>query len=277
MPTSYNPEKGPVNADGAGDFHPKAPLGSYTFSHIVGYGLLYQLTGDKKYAELGKQCFEKALEGYRDRDRRYAFQAPFGAPAPGRCSGWTAVGYDLCYDGWDEAFRKKACLALANYADVEGGKINLTALTHGTMPPGSNHFGMQVGGATLALLAVNNDPGVDQKMIDRLLAVSQQSIVRNLSEGFGDGGFFAEGDGTGSMSSHIVFLTALQAWRVAGGKDFATSRPNASMDGAEVDFSHDPARWTDGLHAQSAAVILTMSGLVRTRAAPATSPSVSAR
>jgi hypothetical protein len=48
-----------------------------------------------------------------------------------------------------------------------------------------------------------------------------------MTQGFGDGGFFAEGDGTGSMSSHISFIPALQAWRVAYGKDFYTPRPNA--------------------------------------------------
>lgn len=229
MPTAFNPEKGPVKTDGAGDFHPKAPLGAYTFSHMAGYGMLYQLTGDKKYADLGKQCFEKALEGYRDRDRRYAFKAPYGDLRAGPVLGWTALGYDLCYDGWDEEFRKKACLTLANYAEGdERRKVGLPSLVNGSMPPGSNHFGMQVGGATLALLAVSKDPGVDQDTIERLLTASEKSIVRNLSEGFGDGGFFAEGDGTGSMSSHIVFLTALQSWRVAGGKDFVSSRPNAS-------------------------------------------------
>ena len=96
------------------------------------------------------------------------------------------------------------------------------------MPPVSNHFGMQVGGAAVALLAVDKDPGVDQDKIDRLLPISQASMIRNLSEGFGDGGFFAEGDGTGSMSSHIAFLTAVQAWRIAGGKDFTRPRENAS-------------------------------------------------
>jgi hypothetical protein len=55
-------------------------------------------------------------------------------------------------------------------------------------------------------------------------------MIRNLNEGFGDGGFFAEGDGTGSMSSQIVFLTALQSWRNAAGLDFINSpRPNARM------------------------------------------------
>jgi hypothetical protein len=228
MPKDFNPEKGPVNSDGAGNFHANAPLGSYTFSHVAGFGFLYQMTGDKKYAELGRQCYEKALEGYRDRDRRYSYKAPYGPLRAGPALGWTALGYDLCYDGWDEATRKKICLDIANYAE-EGGrrKISLASLAQGDMPPFSNHFGMQTGGAALALLAVNRDPGVNQKKIDDLLAVSQKSMIRNLTEGFGDGGFYAEGDGTGSMASQIAFLSALQAWRVAGGKDFVAPRPNA--------------------------------------------------
>ncbi len=228
MPTSFNPEKGPVGSDGSGEFAVKAPLGAYTFSHMAGYGLLYHLTGDKKYAELGKQCFEKALEGYRDRDRRYAFKAPYGPLRAGPVLGWTALGYDLCYDGWDDEYRKKVCLALANYDENDPKKnTNLPKLVQSSMPPFSNHYGMQVGGAGLALLAIRNDPGVDPKKIDALLAQSEKSMIRNLTEGFGDGGFFAEGDGTGSMSSHIVFLTALQAWSVSAGKDFVSPRPNA--------------------------------------------------
>jgi hypothetical protein len=245
MPTSFNPEKGPITQDGSGDFAVKAPLGTYTFSHMAGFGLLYQLTGEKKYADLGEQCFEKALEGYRDRDRRYAFQAPFGALRAGPALGWTALGYDLCYDGWDEEFRVKVTRALANYD--EGGKrneINLAGLTKGTMPAFSNHFGMQAGGATLALLALKSDPGVDAKKIDDLLALAQKSMIRELTEGFGDGGFFAEGDGTGSMSSHIAFLTALQAWKNAGGKDFVTPRANASWTALKYIFLTVPRAGT---------------------------------
>ena len=226
MPTSFNPEMGQIIPDGAGPFHATAALGSYTFSHMAGFGLLYQLTGKKEYAELGKECFEKALEGYHDRDRRYAFRNPHGPLRAGVVLGWTALGYDLCYDGWDEEYRKKVCLELANYRAVDD-RQSLEGLTKGSMPPFSNHFGMQVGGSAMALLAVWNDPWADKKKIEALLKVSENSIIRNLTEGFGDGGFFAEGNGAGSMSSHLVFLSALQSWRIAGGKDFVSPRPNA--------------------------------------------------
>ncbi|MFW6163858.1 MAG: hypothetical protein ACODAJ_13895, partial [Planctomycetota bacterium] len=119
----------------------------------------------------------------------------------------------------------------ADYREGEGNKAyDLERLARGTMPPGSNHFGMQVGGASLALLALTGEAFVDQERIDTLLKIAQQSVIRNLSEGFGDGGFFAEGDGTGSMSSHIAYLSALTAWRNVAGKDFIhVERPNARM------------------------------------------------
>lgn len=205
------------------------PVGAYSMSHVAGFGLLYQLTGDKKYADLGRQCFEMALEGYRDRDdkARYSFKEPTGALRAGPSLGWYAVGYDLCYDGWDPAFREKIARAIANYN--EGRHMSLEELARGKRQhPGSNHWGMQVGGAGLALLAIMNDPGVDMKQIQPLLDDNADCMITNMTRGFGDGGFFAEGDGTGSMASHIAFLTALQAWKTAGGKDFITPRPNAA-------------------------------------------------
>jgi hypothetical protein len=224
MPEKFG-VKGPVGKDGAGEFA-NAPAGMYTLSHAAGFGLLYQLTGEKKYAELGRQAMEKAFEGYRDRDQRYAFKAPFGALRAGPSLGWTALGYDLCYDGWPEDYRRKVAAAIANYN--EGQWMSLAELARGARQhPGSNHWGMEVGGAALALLAVMNDPGVEMARLNPLLEQSQKAMIRNMTEGFGDGGFFAEGDGTGSMSSHIVFLSALQAWRTAAGKDFISPRPNA--------------------------------------------------
>jgi len=224
MPTAYNPARGKVSRDGSGPTA-KAPAGMYTISHTAGFGFLYQLTGNKKYADLGRQCMEKAFEEYRDRDRRYSFKYPYGALRAGPSLGWTAAGYDLCYDGWDEAFRKKVALAIQNYN--EGRNMSLAELARGSRHrPASNHWGMQVGGGALAVLAIMNDPGVDMGKIGPLLKVSQRAMIRNVTEGFGDHGWFAEGDGTGVMASHIAYLPAIQAWRVAGGLDFSTPRPN---------------------------------------------------
>jgi hypothetical protein len=218
MPANFVQRGARDAADGA--------LDTYTFSHAAGFGLLYQLTGDKKYADLGKQCMEKAFEGVMDRDTRYSFRKPSGALRSGPVLGWTALGYDLCYDGWDEAFRRKAADELQNYNEAQW--MSLPELTRGERQhPGSNHWGMQVGGAAMALLAIMNDPGVDMDKINPLLETSQKSMKINLTQGFGDGGFYVEGDGTGSMSSHIAFLTGLQAWKTAAGKDFYSPKPNA--------------------------------------------------
>jgi hypothetical protein len=206
------------------------PLGTYTMGHAAGFGLLYQLTGDKKYADFGRQCFDKALSGVRDRDDRYSFQNPGGALRAGPSIGWYAVGYDLCYDGWDAKSRERFGRAIAEYEQGDKKVYDLEALARGTMPPASNHFGMQIGGASLALLAIEGESFVDQKEIDTLLKIAEASVVRNVSEGFGDGGFFAEGDGTGSMASQISYLTAVLAWRNAAGKDFVNvDRPNVRM------------------------------------------------
>lgn len=205
------------------------PIGALSFSHPGGFGFLYQVTGDKKYADLAQQCMRLMLDGYRDRDAkaRYSFRQPTGALRAGPSLGWAVLGYDLCYDAWDPAFRKEVCAAIEHYS--EGEHCSLEELVKGARHmPASNHWGMQVGGGALALLAISGDPEVkDQQRIDGLLDISKKAMIRNVTEGFGDGGYFAEGDGTGSMASHIVYLSALQAWRTAQGLDFTTPRPNA--------------------------------------------------
>ena len=225
MPIAENPNTG-KQPDGAGAFEKGAPLGSYTYSHVAGYGMLYLLTGDKKYADLGRQCMDKALEGTRDVDNRYAFKFPCGALRTGPTVGWYALGYDLCYDGWDPAYREKIAKAFADYN--EGPNTSLPEIAQGKRQhPGSNHWGMQIGGAAMVLLAIMNDTGVDMKKIAPLLEKNGETMIRNMTQGFGNGAFFAEGDGTGSMSSHIVFITGLQAWKTAGGKDYIGPRSNA--------------------------------------------------
>ena len=201
------------------------PPEMWTISHVAGFGVLYVISGDRKYADLGRQAMEQSFAGAKRReDPRYAFKGSGGALRAGPALGWHALGYDLCYDGWDETYRSKVRVALLNYND--GPNTSLAELVRGSRHgPHSNHWGMQIGGGALAILALMNDPGVDMARINPLLETSQECFIRNLTEGYGDGGYFKEGDGTGSMG-HIAFIPAMQAWRVAGGKDFYTPRPN---------------------------------------------------
>ncbi|MCC5830968.1 MAG: hypothetical protein JJU36_16100 [Phycisphaeraceae bacterium] len=209
-----------------GDFAHAGAGGTFSISHVAGYGLLYQVTGDRHYADLGRRAMDAALAGHRGGDQRYSFRSPSGALRAGPSLGWYALGYDLCYDGWDEEYRRKIASEIAGYN--QGRNMSLAELVRGARHhPRSNHWGMQVGGGAMALLAVRNDPGVDNQRIEQLVEVSRQAMIRNMTEGFGEGLYFAEGDGTASMASHIIFLSALQAWKTAAGKDFITPRPHA--------------------------------------------------
>jgi hypothetical protein len=222
----------PDSAEGAGGVytnHASLPLGRvYTLWHAAGYGMLWQLTGQREYAGLGRQCVEKALEGQRDRDNRYSFVEPHGALRAGPSLGAIAMGYDLCADGWDENFRRRVAEALARYD--QGPYENLDDLARGARHfPGKNHWGGQVGGAALALLAIRGDPGAgNPARIERLLATNAVAMLRHLTEGFGDGGLYAELQGPGGIASDTAYVPALQAWRVAGGKDFVTPRRDGS-------------------------------------------------
>jgi hypothetical protein len=201
------------------------PGEALTMFHPAGYGMLYHLTGEKLYAELGQQAMEQILTNAGDIDPRYGFVQPNGALRAGPSLGAVAMGYDLCYDGWDETFRAKVVAAIQKGPSGFGLDYLVQGRRHG---PHSNHWGPQIGGGALAVLAIWKDTGVDHAKIEALLEDSKKVIVRQLTEGFGDGGMFKEGQGPGGIGSDTAFIPAIQAWRVAGGQDFVTPRPNAA-------------------------------------------------
>jgi hypothetical protein len=231
LPTLYNPAK---QAYEKNKF--KAAPGAYSIASAAGFGFLYQLTGDKKYAALARQCVEKGWQGQRDFDDRYAWVAPGGELRAGPSIAWTAVAYDLCYDAWEPAFRTKAALAIQNYADTRGGEWNnpegITLRKMVLQPrqgPGSNHYGAVCGGCGLAVLAIKDDPGTDAKLLNKYLEVLEQHAVRQLSAGWGDGGYYQEGWGASQVGTQGGFLCFLQALKVAAGHDYLNvDRPNAS-------------------------------------------------
>jgi hypothetical protein len=103
------------------------------------------------------------------------------------------MAYDLCYGGWDEAFRDRVRKEIEFYdpgkelGPAKPANVRLEDLARGSKHgPLSNHWGPQIGGAAIALWAVRNDPGVDNERIDRLLAVNKQCQLRQLAEGQGD-------------------------------------------------------------------------------------------
>ena len=52
LPDHWN-KRFPVNIGAKGN--DELPVGAFTFSHPAGYGMLYQLTGEKKYADLAQE------------------------------------------------------------------------------------------------------------------------------------------------------------------------------------------------------------------------------
>jgi len=200
--------------------------GYFTISHAAGYGLLYQLTGEKKYADLGRRSFEKMMEGVRDVDSRYSFVAPEGELRAGSSWAVAALGYDLCHDGWDEAFRKKVAEAFLNVKIEQGSAGIVKCATKPKYGPAKNHYG-GIAAASMAVLAVMNDPGTEGTNFEALVPDMIKSTTALLTGGFGDYGFYAEGHGPSHVSSDTGYLLMLQAWRNALGKDFITPRPNA--------------------------------------------------
>lgn len=202
-------------------------LGFLTIGHPAGYGLLYQLTGDKKYADLGKQAFEILLTGVRDVDPRYSFIGPNGELRSGSSWGIAGLGYDLCYDGWDPEFRVKIAKAFLA-AKNEQGDANLKKVT--TKPkhaPEKNHFGGIISGA-LGAAAIMGDPGTEgEKILDEWMPKAFENTKKMLTGGFGDHGFHSEGHGASHVSSDTGFLPWLMAAKNACGKDFITPAPNA--------------------------------------------------
>lgn len=230
-----------------------APLGSYTISHAAGFGFLYQITGETKYADLARQCVEMAWNGQRDLDERYSWKFPNGQLRAGPTLGWYAVAYDLCYDAWPADFRKKMAQALLNYDEIADPKSPVSSTASATKiegeidpdekpategislrrmllspahGPASNHFGPIIGGSGLAVMAVLGDEGVDSALTTRYLRALQVQIERAVTTGFGDGGFFAEGHGPGQIGTDTAFVPCIQAMRSALGRDYCAPRPN---------------------------------------------------
>ena len=241
FPTVFN-ENAVLNVGAEGPL--KLPVGAFTFGHAPGYGLLYQLTGEQKYADLSKQAVEAIFAGKTDRDERYNwFKVGTGFRFSHSVTA-VSLAYDLSYDGWPESFRAEVVKRLQN--DVPNtlkGKPSTRSTLEamaggGKYPPSSNHFGAYIGGPGLVAMALMGDPGVDTSRMRALLAKCQDSLRTLLTKGFGDGGWFGEGTGsdstpmqpgtnimiaglrrtqgvdwsTGSMRSNFMLLTRFLEW-----------------------------------------------------------------
>ncbi|MCC5847685.1 MAG: hypothetical protein JJU29_06275 [Verrucomicrobia bacterium] len=228
MPTRF---QSATQSYGASD---RLPVGAYTLWHGVGFGMLYQLTEDEKYADLARQSVQKALDGQRDRDPRYSFIRPGGKLRAGSSFAAVAMAYDLCYHAWDEEFRTEVARRIQDAVFAPpgtefGGETALAEPVDGDLvfntlggqhSPHSNHYGAWNGGGGTAILAILGDPGTDDEITERAHRVFLQRARRALEVGYGDSAWFFEGHHGGRLNSNTGLITYLHALRTSLALDF---------------------------------------------------------
>jgi len=207
----------------------------YTMFDAAAYGFLYQMTGDKKYAELAKQSQDKFwTQGTTDKDGRYSLVPPNEPMRVGPSMYAVALAYDLCYDAWTPEYRKEQAQKIMTWAGrckKSGGDMTLERLCMNPMNPNavSNHFGLQVGGAGLTILALKGDPELTPEQ-DAQLTKFQEGVDKHarkvMTQDFGESGYFAEHAGPGVISTSWTFTPWLYAEKVAHGRDWLSSPKN---------------------------------------------------
>ncbi|MCC5829411.1 MAG: hypothetical protein JJU36_08185 [Phycisphaeraceae bacterium] len=228
MPTLFSDHRPLRYGDGDNQ---RRPVGTFTTWHASGFGFLYILTGEQKYADLARQCLEKVFEGQVDRDPRYNYERTGGEIRVGPMLAAIAYAYDFCYDAWPEDFRRKVANKILQYETIQATTTKrLTTEMIVRTPrhhPANNHWGSQVGGMGIALLAIKDDPGVDHRLINEYLEIIERNAVLQLTQGFGEGGWHSEGTHPGRIPATTGFLEFLHVARVAWGKDFVSPSVNA--------------------------------------------------
>ena len=216
----------------------------FTLWHPAGNGLLFVLTGDKKYADLAKEQTRQVLDRkLKDKDARYGFYDGGGDLRTGPSISAMGLAYDLNFDGWDPEFRQKVALAIQNHP----GTAKIAA--RGPIGPSCNHFGAAVGGVGNGLLAIRGDTGTDARKVDGFLAGVVKQAREEIAIGHGDRGYYFEGHHCGRLSSNTGLIPFLQAYRVAAGKDMVSKSENARWIVAQWIYefaANSDGKYTDG-------------------------------
>jgi hypothetical protein len=185
----------------------------FTTWPAVGYGFAYQMTGDKKYAEIARKIIEREALPYGS-----GGQDIHHGP---RCLG-TALAFDLCYDGWDEEFRVKVVDNLQKRVrDLAQGTFNGNKMGGFNPNIWSNHNGIRAGSYGVGAIALMGERNSDGKVLDEapyLAATAAREIRGYISEGLSGSGFGLEGGFYKAMTMRRGFLHFLHAYEKALGK-----------------------------------------------------------
>ncbi len=188
-----------------------------------GYGLMYQLTEDEAWARKGRDFCEAVIAGELQSPRYGWATTDGGYMRSGPSAAAVAATYDLCYDAWDEDFRRKIARKLQDRVWPNMAISPSREESDAQYSPRSNHYLLWNGGAGLVALAILDDPGVDSDKIRRGHRIWQRRLKRGLVQGYGDHGWFWEGTFCGRFPANIAATQYIQALRVARGADYVAS------------------------------------------------------
>lgn len=175
----------------------------------AGYGLAYQLTGDKAHADKAKAILAGMLGLGGSQDIHYGPMAQS-----------MAVTLDFCYDAWDAEFRQKVIDNLARrMMDLE----TLTGMGGASLNPWHNHEAIRAAGAGMAAVCLLGEKTSDGKEIaglERIIHVNARSTRRFFQyNGDSGSGWGLEGDAYKRMVWNSGPGHVVQACRSALGTD----------------------------------------------------------
>lgn len=206
----------------------------------VGFGFLWQVTGDRTHLERAKQIVnDTILKNPAGRRGKAISQDIHHAP---RLTG-LAVAYDLCADGWDADFNRQVVDEITTrVVECATGKFEGKGMSGYNANMWSNHNGIRCAGTAIGALAINGDTGsagpVDASFY---IDLSAREVRAQYEIGFGESGWYMEGGWYKHMTIARGYGHAFAAYRNARGlvvdpgnraenlliHDLITARPGA--------------------------------------------------
>lgn len=196
----------------------------YTSWMAANWGAIYQLTGDTNAPVRARELLlEEVITRPMQWDRKDIHHAS-------RLLG-IALAYDLCYDAWDETYRR----LLGEYLRVAASELSRGNYEGFGMEeqawdpaPWGHRNAIRMSCAGLAALAILGDPDTGGKPLPdtgRMLKVADRHVEQYLRMGVTQAGTGLEGVFPRDFALANGVLQYLHASRVARGRDFSAINP----------------------------------------------------
>ena len=188
------------------------------------WGAIWQLTGQQDAPRSARDCLmDECITKPMPPDRKDIHHAT-------RLLG-VALTYDLCYDAWDEEFRRLVAEYLAVAAgDLADGVYQGFAMDAEAFDPApwGHRSAIRMAGAGCAALAVLGDVGADGRPLAdaaRIASAAEHHVATYLRMGITQSGTGLEGPFYKDFALAGGVLQFLQASRAARGRDLAAANP----------------------------------------------------